>query len=87
MKGELFAVKDEMVGYTYEIASINELDWNEEWAKFVIVKEGSFKWDYAKDDYISGSRSQSNIEDHTFRVRTSSHLRQLRITSSRENFS
>ncbi|WP_179863308.1 hypothetical protein [Bacillus cereus] len=45
MKGELFAVKDEMVGYTYEIASINELDWDEEWAKFVIVKEGSFKWD------------------------------------------
>lgn len=50
--GDLFGVMEEMVGYDYELASIDELDREEEWAKFVIVKEGAYRWDVAKKDYV-----------------------------------
>lgn len=47
---ELFAVMNETE--EYELASISDLDREEEWGKFVVVKEGAFRWDYDQKDYI-----------------------------------
>ncbi|WP_445491728.1 hypothetical protein [Niallia sp. 03133] len=57
-ENDLIAVTNEIIGYDYKLASIDDLDIGDDldtgvkWAEMVIVKEGSYKWDSLKKDYI-----------------------------------
>lgn len=50
--GGIFGAKKQKNDNAYELASIQELEGDSEWGLFVIVKEGTFKWDADKKDYI-----------------------------------
>lgn len=50
--GGIFGVKNKLNEQDYKLASIHKLEGDYEWGLFVIVKEGAFKWDDDKKDYI-----------------------------------
>lgn len=57
--GELFGVEEEMKNYSYILASIDDVRRDAEdeedmepWGNTIILKEGNFKWDATKKDYV-----------------------------------